>query len=347
PYSEAAMAYVNINGFEEATKLFEEVLAIPYEPRDIYFYYGKSLWGIRDYVKSGDVLVKHLGWVEAQESDNPSRVNDAELYQLLGDSYYYRKPNDFALAIKYYSKSIAISPEQKRILQNIAVAYHSMKSYRQAIEYYNRRIELGIDSASASIYKNAGYCALNIANNEGGSDDMELEEVEEDVEAAPVGDADVNYYQVAANFMEKYLQYEPVDAKVLMMMGNTYLFQLADCSNGVKYFEQLLAVEPTSCDAKKALGYAYFGGVCTKNYTRALGYLSDAYSCITKTGDACSDADLILWIAQCYHLRAADKEKAEAKDDFRNANEWYHKGKKCNPTNPAFDEGIKQTQFEF
>ncbi|MDH4157998.1 MAG: tetratricopeptide repeat protein, partial [candidate division Zixibacteria bacterium] len=46
PYFESAMAYVNINGFEEATKLFEEVLAIPYEPRDIYFYYGKSLWGI-------------------------------------------------------------------------------------------------------------------------------------------------------------------------------------------------------------------------------------------------------------------------------------------------------------
>ena len=347
PYFELAMAYVNVNGFEEATKLFEDVLAIPYEPRDIYFYYGKSLWGTRDYVKSGDMLARHLEWVEAQEGDNPSRVNDVELYQLLGDSYYYRKPNDFASAIKYYTKSIALEPQQKRLLQNIAVAYHSMKSYRQAIEFYSRRIELGIDSTSASIYRNAGYCALNIANNEGGGDDMDLEEEEEDVEAAPAEDADVNYYQVAADFMEKYLEYASNDARVLMMMGNTYLFQLADCANGVKYFEQLLAVEPTNCDAKKALGYAYFGGVCTKSYTRALRYLSDAYSCVTNAGDACSDGDLILWIAQCYHLRAADKDKAEAKDDFRNANEWYHKGKKCDPANTAFDEGIKQTQFEF
>ena len=187
PYFESAMAYVNVNGFEEATKLFEDVLAIPYEPRDIYFYYGKSLWGMRDYVKSGEMLLKHLDWVEAQEDDNPSRVNDVELYQLLGDSYYYRKPNDFASAIKYYTKSIELEPEQKRILQNIAVAYHSMKSYRQAIEFYNRRIELGIDSTSASIYKNAGYCALNIANNEGAGDDLGLEE--EDIEAAPPPDA--------------------------------------------------------------------------------------------------------------------------------------------------------------
>ena len=52
-----------------------------------------------------------------------------------------------------------------------------MKSYGQAIEFYDKRIALGIDSNSASIYKNAGYCASNMANGQGEEED----DLEEDV----------------------------------------------------------------------------------------------------------------------------------------------------------------------
>ena len=109
----------------------------------------------------------------------------------------------------------------------------------------------------------------------------------------------------------------------------------------VKYFEQILSVEPNNCDALKSLGYAYFGGVCTKNYTKALRYLLDAEKCISADKGACGEVDLLLWIAQCYHLRAADKlaAKQDANDDFKNSYNWYGRVLKCEPNHAEAKKG--------
>lgn len=348
PYFEIAMAYSEIYGFEDAVDYFEKVLSIPMEPRDIYFYYGKALWGTKQYEKSGEMLLKHIDWVAQQDEDYRARIDDEELYQLLGDSYYYRENKDFFTAIEYYKKSLAINPNQKRLLQNVAVAYHSQKSYEQALEYYDKRIELGIDEKSSSILKNAGYCALNIANSGGGEEeDMMMEEGMDEEAVAPVDP--IAYYERAAGYMLQYLEYVPDDSKILLAVANTYLYQMADCANGVKYFEQLAALEPNNCDAQKSLGYAYFGGVCTKNYSKALGYLLKAYDCVTAANGACGDVSLTLWIAQCYHLRAADKAaaKQDANDDFKNAYNWYGKVLKCEPGHAEATKGQADTRFEF
>lgn len=352
PYFELAMAYLNVNGFEEAVENFEKVLSIPYEPRDIYFNFGKALWGMRDYVKSGDMLLKHEEWVEAQGDDYRSRISDAEFYQLLGDSYYYRKPPKIFKAVSAYQKSLAERPEQKRLVQNVAVGYHRLKSYKQAIEFYQKRIDMGIDSTSTSLIKNASYCALALAKNESeGEDDLlEEEELDEDMPMAIETEPDTtDYFRVATELMEEYLKYEPNDIKVLTLVGNTYLFNMNDCTNGVKYFEKLATLAPDSCTAPRALGYAYFGGLCNKNYPRALKYLGEAYDCTVANGGACSDVDLVLWIAQANHLHAVAKSEAgeDAKPYFKAANEWYNKVIKCDPNNNDAKEGIKQTQFEF
>ena len=352
PYFEIGLAYANIYGFEEAAKYFEKVLAIPYVPKDIYFYYGKSLWGIREYVKAADALEKHLQWVSTQE-DYHSNISDAEIYLMLGDSYYYRKPNDFTNAINYYKKSLEVDPEQKRALQNIAIAYHSLKSYSQAMGYYDKRIELGIDSSTASILKNAAFCALNLAGADEGGDEMLDDIIDAGSGPAPIEQAqvnpNVNYFEVAADYLNRYLEYYPNDDKVLLRIATVYLFNLSDCANGVKYFQRLLTVDPNNCDAKRSLGFAYFGGnICPKDYTKALNYLNDAYTCITASKGACDDVELILWIAQAYHLRAVDeKGSPREKADFKAANEWYHKCLKCEPNNQDCKDGMEQTSFEF
>jgi tetratricopeptide (TPR) repeat protein len=346
-FFELAMAYVNLNGFEEAVKYFEAVLSIPMEPRDIYFYYAKALRGIHDFVKSGEMLQKHLEWVKEHSDENhTSKVNQAEFYRLFGDSYFYRKPRDYANAVKYYVKSLEFNPDQKRVLQNVAIGYHSMKSYQQAIEYYDKRIAMGIDSSTASILKNAGYAALNLANA-GGDEEEDLDELDDN--PGSTESQSTNYYEVAVDYLTRYLEYSPTDTNVVTMVANTYLYQLADCDNGVKYYEKLLKLDPNNCDAKKALGYAYFGGVCTKNYTRALKYLNDAYRCITSSKDKCSDVNLVLWIAQCYHLRAAAKAKAKesASSDFENANKWYQTCLKCDASNAECKKGEADTRYEF
>lgn len=345
-YFETAMAYSDIYGFEDAVEYFEKVLSIPYEPRDIYFYYGRALWGIRDYEKAADALLNHQEWVEQQGEDYSSSIDDAEFYQLLGDSYFYRDPKDFTTAIRYYKKSLEDDPHQKRVLQNVALAYHNLRSYAQALEYYDLRIAEGIDSNYISMYKNAGSCALALADraeNSGDELDMDLDMdmgMEEPVDTT-------DYYQLAINYMTEYLQYEPNDTSIVLRIANTYLYQKQDCANGVKYFERLLTLNPNSCLANKSLGFAYFGeGICTRNYTKALRYFNKAYDCIVAAEGACADFALVKWIAQAYHLRATNTE-GNASADYKLANEWYSRALKCDPTDEECKKGYDDTVYEF
>jgi len=360
-FFELAMAYSNLRGYEDAAENFEKVLAIPMEPRDIYFHYGKALWYNRNFEAAAEILLKHLDWAARQDETYTSSVDSSEVYQLLGDSYFYRKPKDFTSAIMYYKKSLAGNPNQTRVLNNLAVAYHSVKSYVQALQYYDKRIALGIDSGSASVYKNAGRCAFSIAYTAGGAEEEEedLEDLEglEDIEGGEslnspdaTSDPNVDYYQIAVDDFEKYLQFDAADTSVVERLASIYLYQMADCTNGVKYYEMVLALDPTNCDALKALGYAYFGGtICSKNYSRALNYFTRAYDCVVAGKGECGDPELLLYVAQCYHLRAVQRteQKENVGDDFKNANSWYKKCLKCDPGNKAATEGANQTEYEF
>ena len=350
-FFELAMAYVAVGGAEDATKYFESVLSIPYEPRDIYFNYGKALWGTRAFEKAGEVLLQHIAWLEADpDNEQSSRVDREELFAYLGDSYYYRESKDFYRAAEWYQKSIDLKPDQKRIVNNLAVSYHRVERYAEAIKYYEARMEMGVDSATAGIIKNAAYCALNLANADGSGGEEELEDLEEDVEEAavePAVDPDVDYYQLAVQFLEDYLAIRPEDSKAAELAASTYLYQLTDRPNGVKWYNHILTLDPSNCDANKALGFAYFGmpGL-SKDYTKALRYLRKAYDCLTAGGDKCTDVDLALWIGQCYHLRAVDK-KTDAGPDFKAANEWYSRCLGCDPSNEECRKGRDDTAYEF
>lgn len=354
-YFETGMAYMNLRGYEEAASYFEQVLAIPYEPRDIYLNYGKSLWYLKQYDKASEMLLKHEALLAAKPVDEVKPSAWGELYQFLGDAYYYRKPNDFSSAITYYKKALEYDSTNKRLLQNAGLAYHSLKSYGQALELYKRRIVYGIDSANATVLRNAGYCALNLAGGSEGEEEFDLEGdsgsemiASTDSATMPVA-ANVDYFSVAADYFDQYLQLAPNDVKVLALSGNTYLYNLKDCSKGVPAFERVLALDPANCEAKRALGFAYFGGLCSKSYTRAIGYLQDAYECAVRNKGGCKDVSLILWIAQAYHLRAAEKvaAKESGKADFKAAFDWYGKVLACEPGNADAKKGQNDTRFEF
>ncbi|UCG62653.1 MAG: tetratricopeptide repeat protein [Candidatus Zixiibacteriota bacterium] len=348
-FFELAMSFSNLRGYEDAAEYFDKVLAIPVEARDIYYHYGQALWYNRDYEKAAEMLNKHLEWVAGQDETYSSSVDGAEVYQLLGDSYYYRKPKDFAAAIDYYKKSLDINPEQERVLQNLAIAYHSLQSYVQALEYYQRRIDMGIDSASSSILSNAGKCAFSIAyTQDNGDEEDDIDEGLSDIGGGP--NPNVNYYELAADYFKQYLDFVPTDMGIVERIASIYLYQLSDCTNGVKYYEQLLSLDPKNCDANKALGHAYFlEDLCTRNYSKALNYFLKAQNCMAATGGECKDPGLVLAIAQAYHLRAVAKNEAkqDASEDFRNANTWYKRCLKCDPGNKDAEEGVSQTEYEF
>ncbi len=255
--------------------------------------------------------------------------------------------------MNWYKKSLEADSTQKLVLQNIAIAYHSLKSYGQAMGYYDKRIALGVDSVTAGILKNAGYCALALAGNKPSDEELGVD-ADSASSAGPANMSGVdqtrNYYQVAVDYLSKYLEYMPNDVKVLTLAGTTYLFQLKDCANGVKQFDKVLSLEPSNCEAKRSLGLGYFlEGLCTRNFGKAIDYFQSAYDCTVKAKGGCGDADLILYIAQAYHLRAAEpgRDKAGQKADFKSAYEWYGKVLKCDPSNAAAKKGQNDTRFEF
>jgi tetratricopeptide (TPR) repeat protein len=342
-YFELGMAYTEVNGFESAVEEFKKVLAIPYEPKDIYYYYGKALTRTRDYDLGAEMLRKHVDWVAKQDETYATRVQDWELYQLLGDCYYYRESKDFYSAVQYYKKSLADRSDQKRIVQNVAIGLDRLGDYREALNYYNERIAQGMDSASSSLFKYAAYCALNLANA-GATEGEELDD-EAGEEAAPVVDT-VDYNQLGATYLEQYLEFNSNDADVVMRLATTYYHNMDNCEKGVKWFERLAVVDPSNCEPNKWLGFAYFGGLCTKNYGKALTYLKKANDCVTASGK--TDLDLMMWIAQAYHLRAVDtKDVAASKADYKSAFDWYNKVLKVDANNVEAKKGVEQTAYEY
>lgn len=359
PFFELAMAYLNLNAFDSAYANFERVLAIPYEPRDIYYYEGRAYWGYKDYVHAGEFLEKHLDWVARQGDAYTSSISPADLYQLLGDAWFYRehatdadKSADYVKSIDYYKRSLEADPNQARLLYNVAVAYHSLGDFSQAIKYYDLRIAQGIDTAQAGTLKNAAYCALNLADEAskaetGGAPLAATDSANPGGEVAQPIDAK-QQYQLGVDYMLRYLGYVPADTAILKRVGYTYLYNLSDCANGVQYYQKVLQLDPKNCEALKSIGFAYFGGLCNKDYSKAIDYLTRANACYNGASP-CGDPTTMLWLAQAHHLRAADKEaaKQDAKPDYQQANAYYGKVLKCEPGNAEAKKGQNDTQYLF
>ena len=196
------------------------------------------------------------------------------------------------------------------------------------------------------MFKNAGYCALNIANNSGEDEEEDLdEEMEEEVVAVDAGgvDPNINYYELAISYFEQYLAVKPDDVKLVQAIASTFLYQLGNCERGVEYFEKLLTLEPNNCEANKSLGYAYFGELCTQNFSRALTYLTQALDCNVKAGKTRGDdPSLLLWIAQTYHFRAVERQEAkQPKEQYQKDYEDYQYGKQAPSSTKESHELVK------
>lgn len=364
-FYEAGMSYMVLGFYPEAKENFATVLSIPVEPKDIYFYYARAFQGNKEYDSALTFFEKHIKWAEEHGEDFKSSIRDVELYRRIGECHESLK--DRYKTISYYKKSLEYDSTQARLLYGIAVAYNYLGDYRNALVYYMKRIALGADARYWSIYYNAATSALYLA--EKGSQAVMEEEDDLGLDDEPVDEPEVDPLEgidlakLAAEYLEKVAndywdvvianeKNLPTAIKSLNMLGSTYLYQLRDCANGVKNFERTLEMDPENCEALKSLGYAYFGGICPSNYSKALNYLNKALECVSKKeGSRCKDVDLILWIAQTYHFRAVDKREAKQKEesqkDFKSAYDWYLEGLKCEPVNKACIDGRDQVKYEY
>jgi len=370
-YYETAMSYFFIGGYDRAQEYFRKVISIPVEPRDIYFYFARSFQGDPENPQYDSALYyydKHDTWVEEQGEDYESSVSKAELYRRMGECY--QALGNHYSTINFFKKSLEYDPDQPNLLYGVAVAYNYTGDYRNALIYYMKRIEAGMDERYWSIYYNAATSALYLQEKGGVAmtedEDLGLDEDLEPVETAEEDPlAGIDLAQLAIDYLEKIAveywetvqskeRYLPTGIKALGMLASTYLYQKNDCANGVKWYQKVLEYDPNNCEALKSLGYAYYGGICSNNYTLALDYLGRARKCLETTGEQkCSQqmTDVMLWIGQAHQFRAIErtenKQKEEAKADFKAAHDWYEQVLKCDPGNKAATEGKEQVYYEF
>ncbi len=312
-------SYFNLGGFPEADSSFEYVLALGDVPKGIYLYLGRGYIALEEYQKGIDMMLKNFEWKKEQDPEWTPGVEDADAYNRIGNAY--RAMDDWENAATYYVKAYDLNPNDPRYALDAAIAYHQLKDYETALKYYQKRIELGPDAWN--VYLNAGGCAYSLED-----------------------------YELAVQYFEKVTELEPTKERAFALLSDTYLNRLEDCENGVKWTNKWLEMDTTNCDALKSLGFAYFGGICPANYDKAIGYFSRTLACYKAKGmNNCSVADVMLYMAQAYHLQAAglaEKDKKDqAKPYYKNAYDWYQKVLKCDPGNKDAQEGSKQTEFEF
>jgi tetratricopeptide (TPR) repeat protein len=312
-------SYFNLGGFPQADSAFEHVVALGDVPKNIYLYLGRGYIAEQRFPEGIETLDKHLAWMKEQDPEWEPGPGEADIFRRIGDGY--KANEDWPNAAENYVRASELAPSDARLAVEAAVAYHQLKDHPQALHYYEKRIELGPDSWN--VYMNAAYCTLNM----------------EDLEKS-------------AEYLLKVVELDSTKVKAYSLLSNTYLHQLQDCENGVKWTQKWLDKDSVNCEALKGLGFAYFGGICTTNYLKAIDYFKRALSCFKAKGiDNCGNTDIIVYIAQAYHLHAAEllenDKKEESKPYFKNAFDWYNKCLKCDPGNADCKQGIRDTEFEF
>ena len=344
-YYDLAESLSRLKGYPEAVKNYELVLSVPVVPDEIYLDIARGYSAMLDWEKAIKYYDLHSKWALEQGADYTPSMSDVELNRRIGEAYYGLK--DYPSALPYLQRSYAADTSQTRLLINIALSYHNQKKYRHAFPYYQRLLASDLGEEIWKLYLNGAFCALQLAKGEGKDKDIE------DIIGVPVEPmsklSSKDYYKIGIGWLEKVLVYQPNHERATSLLASTYLWELNDCQNGVIWYSKVNALNPSDCEALRSLGYAYFGGICKKDYGKAISYLGKALKCLG--GSPCKAKEITLWIAQAYHTRAVDRSKGGANEksraDFKKAFDWYNKVLACDPNNKDALQGKEDVEFEF
>ncbi len=344
-YYDLAESLAKLKGYPEAVANYERVLSIPVVPDEIYLDIARGYSVMQEWEKAIKYYDLHSKWALEQGADYTPSMSSVELDRRIGEAYYGLKDN--AAAIPYLQRSYAADTSQTRLLINIALGYHNQKKYLHAFPYYQRLLASDLGEDIWKLYLNGAYAAMQLAKGEGKDKNTS------DIIGVPVEPlsklSSKDYYKIGIGWLERVLQYQPNHERATSLLASTYLWELNDCKNGVLWYTKVNELNPNDCEALRSLGYAYFGGICTKNYSKAINYLGKALTCLG--GSPCKAKEIALWIGQAYHTRAVDRsdagEKEKSRADFKKAFEWYNKVLECDPNNKDALQGREDVEFEF
>jgi tetratricopeptide (TPR) repeat protein len=312
-------SYFSIGGYAQADSAFEYVLSLGDEPKGIHLYLGRGHLIEENYEKGIEHIGLHLANLETENPNWQPGPEEADLYRRIADAY--KALEDYASAAEFYIRAHELVQDNAYYANAAAFAYHRLQDYPSALEYYDKRIAIGPDAWG--IYMNAAKCLVSMED-----------------------------YESSIDYLLKVVELKPDELKAIVHLSNNYLYHLQDCENGTLWTKKVIEMDSTNCEALKSLGFAYFGGTCPPNYLTAINYFKKALDCFKATGaNNCGNNDIIVYIAQAYHLHAAEllenDKKEESKKYFKDAFDWYNKCLKCEPGNADCKKGVSDTEFEF
>lgn len=108
----------------------------------------------------GDIFMAEKKFREAVEAYREGSPQDAVVQNKLGIAYQQSLQLDNAS--RAYERAIKLKPDYMEALNNLGTVYYARKSYRRAINWYNRALKIAPGEArSATVYENLSRAWFN------------------------------------------------------------------------------------------------------------------------------------------------------------------------------------------
>jgi len=108
----------------------------------------------------GDIFMAEKKYREAIEVYREGSAQNAVMQNKLGIAYQQTQQLDSAL--RAYERAIKLKPDYMEALNNLGTIYYARKSYRRAINWYNRALKTAPGEVrSATVYENLGRAWFN------------------------------------------------------------------------------------------------------------------------------------------------------------------------------------------
>ncbi len=217
-YKNLTYAYINAGRTDEAIKPLETLIATNATPDaytmlgDIYFKQGsqemmdyRTSGNAQDSVAAMETFNKSIKVLEEGKAAYPKN-NDILL--LLSNAYISANKTD--VAMEAFREGVEREPENKFYRYNYGVMLLSANEYEKAVNQFEAALDVDPEYENALYNAGASYVKW-------GAEIREAAELEENV-----SDAYKAKFEAALPYLEKYLDYNPEDARVWDLLGRVY-----------------------------------------------------------------------------------------------------------------------------
>jgi Tfp pilus assembly protein PilF len=199
------------------------------------------------------------------------------------------------ISAKCFSKAVELDPGTGEAYSYLGLIYYRQKKLPEAIDFYKKKIAL--DSSSYNTYTNLAYAYIENKMTDS-----------------------------AIWALEKSVELKPDNLKALGQLAWINMAELKNFERSGYYYEKIIQVDSTDCEAKGYLGLSY---LMQKKHAAAIPYLREAVKCKP------DQEQFNLWLAQAFAL-TGQKE---------NARQYYRRVLQINPNNKDAKDGLQILEF--